>query len=121
MEFADLAERDQANIAAVISSALRLIIKEVAGLGIDSEILGLVRPSPTPPMSTFGIPSATTVSVPTSPGHYDPNAARSPHDMHHLPLAEAPGPEAFAFDPEVFHAMSCLEPLSVRMGAISHE
>lgn len=106
---------------AVISSALQLIMKEVASLGIDSEILGMAKPSPTPPMSTYGIPSATAVSVPTSPGPYDFNAARSPQDMHHLPLAEAPGPEAFAFDPQVFHAMSCLEPLSVRMGAISHE
>lgn len=105
----------------VISSALQLIVKEVVSLGIDLETLGLPQPAPTPPMSTFGIPSAPTLSMPSSPRPAEPMMSRSPNNIHHLPLSETPGPEAFAFDPEVFQTMSSLEPLSVRMGAIEHE
>ncbi|RNJ58569.1 hypothetical protein D7B24_004438 [Verticillium nonalfalfae] len=102
----------------VIGSALTLITKELVSLGIDVDALGLANAPTTPPMSSFGIPSALFGEVPLGPMS-DTQTAQIPNP-HHLPFLETFGAEGFHVNPDVFQTMSCLEPLSVRMGAI-HE
>ncbi|KAG7114136.1 hypothetical protein HYQ44_008838 [Verticillium longisporum] len=102
----------------VIGSALTLITKELVSLGIDVDALGLTNAPTTPPMSSFGIPSALFGEVPLGPMS-DTQTAHIPNP-HHLPFLETFGTEGFHMNPDVFQTMSSLEPLSVRMGAI-HE
>ncbi|KAF9871318.1 hypothetical protein CkaCkLH20_11239 [Colletotrichum karsti] len=102
----------------VISSALNLIIRELASLGIDVGALGIPKTAATPPMATYGIPQNRPMDgIPTSapPG---PEATSSPEQLENFSFVDTLGPEAFAIDPQVFQNMSSIEPLSVRVGAI---
>ncbi|TEA18495.1 Nitrogen assimilation transcription factor nit-4 [Colletotrichum sidae] len=100
----------------VISSALNLITRELASLGIDVAALGLPRSDATPPMATYGIPQQRPVPPTSAPP--GPEATSSPEQLYNFPFVDTLGPEAFAIDPQVFQNMSAIEPLSVRVGAI---
>ncbi|KAI8297563.1 Nitrogen assimilation transcription factor nit-4 [Colletotrichum sp. SAR11_59] len=102
----------------VISSALNLITRELASLGIDVGALGLSKTAATPPMATYGIPQAREPGVPPVSVPPGPEATSSPEQLYNFPFVDTLGPEAFAIDPQVFQNMSAIEPLSVRVGAI---
>ncbi|ROT42382.1 hypothetical protein SODALDRAFT_336132 [Sodiomyces alkalinus F11] len=114
-----LAQLKQGN--PVIASALNLIAQELSDLGINPDRVGLADAPATPPLSAFGVPSGGYLDVsPSVPATEANQPYMSPANLQHLPFVESFGPDAFAIDPVVFQTMPSFEPLSIRMGGVSH-
>ncbi|KAJ4329166.1 hypothetical protein N0V84_000291 [Fusarium piperis] len=112
----------------VISSALALITREVATLGLG---LGLnpqppqPQPQPQPQQQAEMPPMTPDVPIPESmyqpPFEMPPQQSPyEPEQLFQTPWADNSSPSSMAVDRGVFEALSTFEPLSVRVGAI-HE
>ncbi|GJN70202.1 hypothetical protein PLICBS_004255 [Purpureocillium lilacinum] len=104
------------NFSPVINSALNLLTRELAAIG-----MGLDMPSPR--QSEPYPASRPEMSMPGSvyPQADEPRQMPPPsHPLFQPTLNHSFGPESMAMHPSVFETMSTLEPLSVRVAAI-HE
>lgn len=88
----------------VVASALGLITAELARLGIK-----ILIPPPT-----------SHSSDPNYPAHRDPRQPLQPPPQERflVPIVDSFSSEQFDFTPELFEAVSALEPLSVRVGVL---
>ncbi|KAI8691646.1 hypothetical protein NCS56_00157700 [Fusarium sp. Ph1] len=111
----------------VISSALALITREVATLGLGLGLNPQQPPQPQPqPQQAAEMPPMTP-DVPISESMYQPpfemppqQSPYEPEQLFQTPWADNLSPNSMAVDRGVFEALSTFEPLSVRVGAI-HE
>ncbi|KAF5571620.1 nitrogen assimilation transcription factor nit-4 [Fusarium phyllophilum] len=108
----------------VISSALDLITREMANLGLDPGFSTPQQQPPPPmpqPMPDVPMPTDIPITETIYPASFDIPAQQSPYEPEQLfqtPWADNMNPNAMAVDRGVFEALSSFEPLSVRVGAI---
>ncbi|KAJ4862334.1 fungal specific transcription factor domain-containing protein [Trichoderma breve] len=97
----------------VIGSAINLLNKELSAVGISLDVQDHYQPPPPPAATEFpqGSPVYQATEVPSS----QPQAA---HPLFHVPSTHSYGTHTMSMDPGIFEAMSSLEPLSVRVGAL---
>ncbi|KAF4447419.1 hypothetical protein F53441_9030 [Fusarium austroafricanum] len=112
------------NVNPVISSALDLITREMANLGLNTGFStpSQQQPQPMPqPMPDVSMPTDIPISETIYPPTFEIPAQQSPYEPEQLfqtPWADNMNPNAMAVDRGVFEALSSFEPLSVRVGAI---
>ncbi|KAK1766916.1 nitrogen assimilation transcription factor nit-4 [Phialemonium atrogriseum] len=100
----------------VIGSALSLISKELARLGIETP--------QSPQQNYVGSPSdpmivpATNYPLTNEPAQL-PRPPTRPYDQSQFSRLDEFGSQGFEITPELFEAVSTLEPLSVRVGALN--
>ncbi|KAG7420851.1 fungal-specific transcription factor domain-containing protein [Fusarium sp. MPI-SDFR-AT-0072] len=108
----------------VISSALDLITREMANLGLDPGFSTPQQQPPPPmpqPMPDVPMPTDIPITETVYPASFEIPAQQSPYEPEQLfqtPWADNMNPNAMAVDRGVFEALSSFEPLSVRVGAI---
>ncbi|KAF5676212.1 nitrogen assimilation transcription factor nit-4 [Fusarium circinatum] len=108
----------------VISSALDLITREMANLGLDPGFSTPQQQPPPPmpqPMPDVPMPTDVPITETIYPASFDIPSQQSPYEPEQLfqtPWADDMNPNAMAVDRGVFEALSSFEPLSVRVGAI---
>lgn|SRR6478736_2843830 len=108
----------------VISSALDLITREMANLGLDPGFSTPQQQPPPPmpqPMPDVQMPTDIPITETVYPASFEIPAQQSPYEPEQLfqtPWADNMNPNAMAVDRGVFEALSSFEPLSVRVGAI---
>ena len=99
----------------MIGSALNLITRELMGLGIDSPAL---HPPPEPVSSVDVEPPLFSPSIyqQQPPQYFYPV-----HDSLQLSPFDNMNQPAFHISPELFEAVSSIQPLSVRVGALDDQ
>ncbi|KAH8128027.1 hypothetical protein FP744_10001046 [Trichoderma asperellum] len=96
----------------VIGSAIDLLNKELSAIGISLDVQEHYQPPPAPSPNFHSESSMyPSVEVPSS----QPQTA---HPLLQVPPAPSYGTQSMSMDPGIFEAMSSLEPLSVRVGAL---
>lgn len=106
----------------VISSALDLITREMANLGLDPGFSTPQQQPPPPmpqPMPDVQMPTDIPITETVYPASFEIPAQQSPYEPEQLfqtPWADNMNPNAMAVDRGVFEALSSFEPLSVRVG-----
>ncbi|KAF9767015.1 hypothetical protein IL306_000478 [Fusarium sp. DS 682] len=111
------------NVNPVISSALDLITREMANLGLDPGFSTPQQQPPPMPQQMPDVPMPTDIPITETiyPASFDIPTQQSPYEPEQLfqtPWADNMNPNAMAVDRGVFEALSSFEPLSVRVGAI---
>lgn len=105
-----------ANMFIVISSALGLITRELAELGVELPGAGPApQPSPAPPLSTFSMPDYV---IDADTNSHVPSIIHHPEELFYLQDLENAGLGTPAVSSHLFEAVSMLEPISVRVGAL---
>ncbi|KAH6608909.1 hypothetical protein Trco_002255 [Trichoderma cornu-damae] len=96
----------------VIGSAIDLLNKELSAMGISLDVPGHRQPPPAP-ATGFRLESSMyqTAEIPSS-------QPQSAHPLFQVPSTHSYGTHNMSMDPGIFEAMSSLEPLSVRVGAL---
>ncbi|KAH0489204.1 hypothetical protein TgHK011_009645 [Trichoderma gracile] len=101
----------------VIGSAINALNRELSAVGISLDVPQHQQPPPIP-ITDFPpvAPGYQAIDVPDDASSSQPQPA---HPLFQVPSTHSYGAHAMAMDPGIFEAMSSLEPLSVRVGALS--
>ncbi|KAL7793207.1 fungal-specific transcription factor domain-containing protein [Trichoderma ceciliae] len=96
----------------VIGSAIDLLNKELSAIGISLDVQDHHQPQPAP-ATDFHLEGSMYLSA-----EIPSPQPQSAHPLFQVPSTHSYGTHNMSMDPGIFEAMSSLEPLSVRVGAL---